>query len=86
MAQAIALNPVEDGIEGESLAFTVRILFLGTDLPNGPDASSVRFVVDPGDTAATIRDKLANAVKAEATRLGYPLLANRTLLPAYIKV
>lgn len=86
MAQAIALSPQPDGIQGDSLIFTARVQFIGSDLPNGPDASTVTFVVDPGDLVGAIRDKFANAIKAEAVRLGYQIPANRILLPAYVKV
>jgi hypothetical protein len=86
MAQAIALAITEEGVAGDSMGYSSRVQFLGTDLPNGPDAATVHFTIDPGDTPATIRDKFANAIKAEATRLGYSLPNNRIVMPAYVKV
>lgn len=86
MARAIALSPQQDSYDGENIVFVARVQFIGLDLPNGPDATMVTFVVVPSDTATTIRDKFANAIKAEATRLGYSLPNNSILLPAYVKV
>jgi hypothetical protein len=86
MARAFALSPDILGTTGDSVVFTSRVQFIGTDLPNGPDASVITFQVNPGDTAATIRDAFVAAIKAEGQRLTYALPNNSILIPAFIKI
>ena len=86
MANAIMLSPQEDSYTPSGgVNFAARVQFLGADLPNGPDASTVTFTVDPGDTSVMIRDKIAVTIRAEATRLGYVLGNNAILMPSYVK-
>jgi hypothetical protein len=80
------LSPQEDSYTPSGgVIFTARVQFLGSDLVNGPDASTVIFTVEPGDTPVVIRDKIAAAILAEATRLGYTLGNNAILMPSYVK-
>lgn len=85
MARAIAVDPQQEGVDGDALVMRARVLFYGNDLP-APDATVVFFRIEPGDGPAVIRDRFVAAIDAEAARMGVTLGNNGHLLPSYVRV
>lgn len=81
-------NPRPSGVADEFIV-ELPVVFLGSDLPaglNGVDKSIVAVTLGFGDTIAQMGTKIGNAVRAQATSLGYTVAANGVLAGSLAKV
>jgi hypothetical protein len=65
------------------------VVYLGNDLPaglNGVDKSIVAVTLLFGDTLTQMGTKIGNAVRTQATGLGYTVVNNGVLVSSLVKV
>ena len=86
MASCFALPNFEVEItDTGATRLTLTVIFSGVDVPNGKDLSTAVVDIASADAPTTIRQKLTDALIAEAQRIGYSLAPTAIILPAFQK-
>ncbi len=80
------MNAIVPGFEiatsGDNLELRANVVYFGVGVK---DLSPIAVVILPSDTIVQIKQKIIDAVIAEAVNLGWTLLANQILLPVFQK-
>lgn len=72
---------VEATVDGIKL--NLDVMYFGGGLR---DLSVIEVVIQGGETLVEIRNMISSAISAEATRLGYVLEQNKTIMPSFQKI
>ena len=67
---------------GDNLEAKLPCIFFASGLR---DLSEVSITIIPTDTLVQIKQKIVDAISAEAIRLGYSVLASNMILPSFQK-
>ena len=67
---------------GNEIEIPYHVVYYGPDL-SAPDANEVRFTIAPGDKPKAIHDKLVQAIIDHGRSLGYDIVLERVVGPAY---
>ncbi|MDD5614943.1 MAG: hypothetical protein PHH85_01940 [Candidatus Methanoperedens sp.] len=86
MANAVLIK-IDDGVGSASgdMTLSCYVVFSGPDVPGHSDSTYVNVEVDPTMPAADVENVIVAAVRAEAARFGYNLLAANIVMPTLKK-
>ncbi len=74
------VESIEAGVTDGEQIVTYACSFAGPDVGR-VDLTIIRVSIMPGDTPTTIRNKISQAIAAEAQRLKYTVAPNAMVLP-----
>lgn len=67
-----------------NLVWSMRVIYIGTDVPGGSHVEDVSFTKTP-TSAADFAASVVTAVQTQATANGYSVATGNTYLPSYVK-